>query len=225
MHPYCYICGTRDAPLTDDHIPPESFFLKGDRRNLFKAPLCEPCHRPLSPDDEVMRFFFSIVDGVSESGRRIFVEKAHPKMRAKPKLWAQVQEYLKPMIVETPAGLEERLVAGLMQSRVIPFIRRITKGLLYLFNPHYDYSKDNFAVSCCQFTEVTDIIPHLKHASRGTEVFDVWYGFATDVESGGIWIYRFYNATCFVCMHGDRPEWQQQFPAGYKEWPKLPKHL
>ena len=67
VRPHCYICGAHTVALTDDHIPPESFFLKGDRRDLFEAPLCEPCHKPLSLDDDLMRFFLSLVDGASES--------------------------------------------------------------------------------------------------------------------------------------------------------------
>lgn len=172
-----------------------------------------------------MRFFLSLAEGVSESGRKIFNEEAYPKMLAKPKLWAQVKKYMKPQLIQTAVGVEERMVAGLLQSRAIPFIRRITKGFLYLLHPEYDYFEDHFAVNQCRLIDVVNLLPLLRHESRGAEVIDLWHGFAGDTGTSAIWIYRFYSATCFVCMHSKSINWRQKFPPNYKEWPNLPKHL
>jgi len=225
--PHCYICASVDVKLTDDHIPPESFFPDDQRGNLFVAPLCETCHKPLSMDDEVMRWFLTIVEGVSKSGARIFKEKAQPRMKSQPKLWENIKPYLKTKWVTLPSGIiEQRVVAGLLQARAMPFIRRLTKGFLYLFYPDYDYLEDHFTVvGNLRFEDLLSLIAALKHNSRGDNVFDVWHGFTTDGGDGAVWVYRFYDATNFVCFHGKRKKWVQTFSAGYKEWHKLPKFL
>lgn len=223
-YPHCYICGETEN-LTNDHIPPESFFPKGQRQKLFTAHLCHTCHEPLSRDDEVMRFFLSMVDGVSKSGRQIWESEAYPRMQQQPKLWSQIQKYLKIGLVETSNGIEERLLAGLWQSRAIPFIRRLTRGFLYLFYPDCHQGEDIFIVNKMRFNEIAYLLPALSFEERGIGVFEMWHGMATDTKDSTIWIYRFYESTCFACLHGNGNRWKQNLPTGYKEWSGLPKHL
>src|SRR4051812_16625129 len=72
--PHCYICGSTEN-LTEDHIPPEGFFPPGQRKDLLTAPLCRPCHEPLSKMDEKMRIWLSAAGGTSDSGKWIWRNK------------------------------------------------------------------------------------------------------------------------------------------------------
>jgi len=53
------------------------------------------------------------------------------------------------------------------QGRVIPFIRRLTKGFLYTYYPDYDYFQDNFnVVYRLPNTEVVNTVLRLARSLR-----------------------------------------------------------
>ena len=111
-------------------------------------------------------------------------------------------------------------------ARVIPFIRRITKGLLYTLYPDYDYFSDSFTVKKQSNLRRWEPVSRLlKSDSRGDDVFEFWHGIEADTREGGIWIYRFYGQGCFVCMHRHGDKWQQPELPGYKEFEGLPEYL
>ena len=87
--PHCYICGST-ADLTDDHIPPKSFFPIGQRENLFTADCCKDCHRRLSMDDEAARLWLSSAASASLAGKWIWHNEAFPSLQRKPKLLEKV---------------------------------------------------------------------------------------------------------------------------------------
>ena len=226
-HRNCYICHRSDVKLTDDHIPPEGFFPEGQREDLFTAPLCEDCHRPLSMDDEIMPFFLASVEGASESASLVW-EKAYERIRAKEKLWNNIKPYLVEKNVRLEDGrIEQRVMAGLLQGRAIPFIRRLTKGFLYLFYPEYDYQNDHFTAGMAQFDRISALLTILKrHEQRGREVFEMWHGQTIDTGDSGAFVYRFYGSIYyFFCFHSKRERYKQEFPSGYEEWPGLPPKL
>jgi hypothetical protein len=224
--PHCYICATTDpASLTNDHIPPRGFFPEERRENLIVAPLCESCHRKLSDDDEAMRLWLSLSAGASKSGKWIAKHEAMPNLLKKPKLLAQVKKHIRHTFVFENAQFRDADEITMPQARVKPFIRRITKGLLYTFQPNYDYFRDSFTVKLTTLDYFEGVLPLLTADQRGGDVFEWWHGLAADTRSSGIWIYRFYRSACFVCMHSHSSDWQEPPLAGYEEFHKLPEYL
>jgi len=220
--PHCYICGSIEN-LTNDHLPPEGFFPPKQAHDLITAPLCENCHRPLAKDDEVMRMWLSSHGAASPAGKWIFKHKVVASTIARSqKLLDNIQRYLKPL----PSGA----FFSIPQSRAIPFIRRLTKGLLYTLYPDYDYFPDYFTVhyhipSGASLPTIKKLVVSLTPIQRGDGVFQVWHGLTSDTKDSGAWLYVFYNAVYFICLHSKRQRYQQKFPEGYVEHPSLPKRL
>lgn len=209
--PHCYLCGALDS-LTEDHIPPEGFFPPGDRADLITAPLCESCHSPLTKTDESMRVFLA-ASGGSDASKWIWRNKVvGSTFLRSPTLHAYIRQHHFRPLVESATG---RIAAGLLtypQADAIPFIRRLTKGFLYTFHPEYDYFSDHFAVG--YNPPVDDLLPMaslLSPVVRGNGVFRLWHGITADTRDAGMCVYLFYNAVCFVCLHGQRDEFKQEF--------------
>ena len=134
--------------------------------------------------------------------------------------------YLKPIKTGSSSGA----IFNAPQSRAIPFIRRLTKGLLYTLHPDYDYFPDYFSVdyerpTADTLATIKKLTSALSPLQRGEGTFQVWHGITTDTGDSGAWVYVFYEAVCFVCMHSKRQSFQQKFPQGYAEHPSLPKFL
>lgn len=220
--PHCYICGALDN-LTADHLPPKGFFPPKDAQDLITAPLCASCHRPLTKDDEAMRMWMSAHAAASPTGKWIFKHKVlGSTIPRNPRLLDNLQPFLEP----TPFGV----IFKVPQSRANPFIRRLTKGLLYSLYPEYDYFADYFVVgyphpSAKTAATVGKLISTLTLTERGKNTFQVWHGITKDTGSGGAWVYLFYGVVCFVCLHSDKASFEQKFPDGYAEHHSLPNYL
>jgi hypothetical protein len=227
--PHCYICGATDF-LTDDHLPPKGFFPPQDRDNLLTAPLCDSCHRPWKKIDERMRAWLAAAGDNSDAGKWIWKNKVlGSTFQRSPKLRSYIRERHFQPILHRGTG---EIAAGLLtfpQADAIPFIRRLTKGLLYTFHPEYDYFSDYFAVAYRAPTDsLEDVLPLaslLSPVARGNGVFRVWHGITAETENAGVCIYRFYERVCFVCFHGKLDAFKQEFDAGLKESTGLPEFL
>jgi hypothetical protein len=173
-----------------------------------------------------MRFWLSSAKDASESGKWVQRNKALPKLLEKPQMTTQVAKLIKPTFEFRDGAFHDAEEVGMPASRAIPFIRRITKGLLYTFYPDYDYFSDSLRVQFePKFRRWDNVLRLLTADSRGDDVFQFWHGLASDSRKSGIWIYRFYEHACFVCMHSHLRPWRQSKPPGYKEFHKLPKYL
>jgi hypothetical protein len=181
-------------------------------------------------DDEVARLWLSSAASASHTGKWIFRNEALPSLQKKPKLLENVRKFLATSKRETPQGIVEANLINVPQARMNPFIRRITKALLYRFYPAYDYFPDHFNVAYqfetpANVAKVQSLTPYLTGLSRGVRVFSVWHGIPAEKPMGGLWIFLFYEAVCFICLHGKDEKFKPKHPAGYREWDKLPKYL
>jgi hypothetical protein len=231
--PHCYICGAIER-LTDDHIPPKGFFPPEKRKVLLTAPLCCNCHAPLKKTDEAMRVWIAAAAAeTSTAAKWIWKHKVMDStFKRSPKLREYiVEKHLKQMTIETAEGPAVANVITMPQGRVIPFIRRLTKGFLYSFYPDYDYFLDQFNVIYRLPTPeiesiATELAARLANRSYGDGVFRVWHGLTEDNPKSGAWIFLFYDAVCFICFHGKVGIFtQQDLEPGYMEEPGLPPKL
>lgn len=233
QRPHCYICGATDN-LEDDHVPPKGFFPPSERNNLSTAPLCHRCHSPLTKTDEAMRVWIATASATtSKIGRWIFDNKViGSTLKRSPKLRKIIiEKHLHEVVVQTPHGPVARNLITMPQGRVIPFIRRLTKGFLYLYHPDYDYFPDAFNVvyrlpTADIVATTSKLATNLQRGPNDSEVFRVWHGITKDTGNCGAWIFLFYDTVCFVCFHGKIGAFtQQDLEKGYVEEPELPRHL
>src|SRR5262249_38605493 len=161
------------------------------------APLCRDCHPLLTQMDEQMRAWIAAgASATSNNARWIWKNKVMAStFKRSPKLRQYiVEKHLHKMNLETTRGPIVTDVLTMPQGRVIPFIRRLTKGFLYSFYPDYDYFADNFDVVYRLPTHetvsaTTELATHLSRRSFAKDVFDLWHGLTQDSPKSGAWIF------------------------------------
>ena len=179
-----------------------------------------------------MRAWLAAAAGTSEAGKWIWQNKVlGSTFRRSPKLLAHIREkHLRPIRLNTETGEIGGAVFTMPQGRAVPFIRRLTKGILYTFDPEYDYFPDWFTVDYRLPTPeaveiMKELVTHLPQVAVGDGVFRVWHGITADTQDAGVCVYLFYDAVCFVCFHGKSDIYRQAFDEGYEEEAGLPEHL
>src|SRR6266567_4565321 len=177
--PHCYICGSTEN-LTDDHIPPEGFFPPAQQKGLLTAPLCRSCHAPLSKMDEKLRVWLAAGGGTSDAAKWIWKNKVlGSTFKRSSKLAAHIRKkHFRPILDQKGTVLGGMIT--MPQGCPIPFIRRLTKGILYLEHPEYDYFSDFFIVdhqlpTPDTIAAVGELVSHLPRIDRGNGVFRVWH--------------------------------------------------
>ena len=221
---HCYICAATGVKMTRDHVPPKGFFLPEERDNLLTVRMCEACHKPLSEIDNRMRTWFSDAINVNEAGRWIRQNPVERGLASDKRLREERENRIRLANLFSPEG-EQYRYCGEEQACIFPFIRRMTKACLYRFAPKYDYFPDYFYVARYTPAKMREILPLMKKHTKGKGVFEVWGGIAENFHTAGLWGFRFYESTFFVCTHGKDPKYKQKFGPGYKEDPSLPKYL
>ena len=115
-------------------------------------------------------------------------------------------------IGETPVftrdGIELARTLNFPLDRAERFLVRVTKAMLTKFHPDYDYSRDSFDIkhlwnmSAGQVACVEEMRQQLLYDSRGDKVFEFWRGLN---NTGGAWVFLFYEAVGFVVLHSHDP--------------------
>lgn len=192
--------------LTDDHVPPKSFFPPPLPTNLITVRCCEKCNNAFSVDDEAFLIWITSAVQSSEKGRWILINKIVPKLRKKIKLRDNVRKHLRKEKVHLPGGMAELPLSYFPDERGDRFMTRLTKGFIRNFYPHYDYSNDDFHVYCVKPFKENEraVLFDLVHArnltrdSRGDGVIDFWHGITAEGKGGSLGI-LFLSFRCLNC--------------------------
>jgi len=86
----CYMCTS--PGITDEHVPPKSFFQPKDRQGLARVPSCRKHNLNNSEDVEEIRNNITMFDGINDYGTTIAKTKTLASFLRKPKLfWRMFQ--------------------------------------------------------------------------------------------------------------------------------------
>lgn len=94
-------------------------------------------------------------------------------------------------------------------DRAERFIIRVTKAMLSKFHSNYDYSRDSFVIKHLgnmtkdQVACVEEMRMQFLYDFRGDKVFEFWRGLS---DTGGGWVFIFYEAVGFVVFHRHNPD-------------------
>ena len=200
----CYLCGST-ADLTNDHVPPKSFFPPPRPKNLITVRCCKKCNHAYSLDDEAILIWLTSVASINPKGLWILRNTVAPILKKKHKLRGHVKEHVKVETVMLPTGPAKLPLSYYPDERGDRFMIRLTKGFIRHFHPEYDYSNDKFEVQCAKPFNVKEwehwrnILKILEttHDSRGDGVIDFWHRLP-DEDGLGAWVFLFYHAALFV---------------------------
>lgn len=198
MSQYCYICGSTEN-LTKDHIPPKNLFTKPLPNNLITVDCCDNCHKKFTLDDEAFRIFASSIINRSKAGELIWNHKViNSSFKRSPKLKENVRRSLVP-IRDSKTG-ELYYGITLHESRVKPYLVRITKGLIRHFHPEIDYSKCRFKITMINATQeiVDKTLVKFIYDERGNGIFRFWRAFYKTGQPDSVWVYVFYDGIMFM---------------------------
>ncbi len=204
----CYLCRTWKSRevMTDDHIPPKSYFRPPRPTNLITVRCCEPCHKTYSMDDEAFRAWIASSINKSDAGNWIWTERVvNSSFKRSPKLRENMAKAIKPVLLQLNDG--RQVPSGLLSfpnARGDRVLARFAKGLLSYFHPEYDYTYDDFSAHPLNEKTARVLEPlklKLNVEQRGADEFKFGRCFTTEMNSG-IWLFEFYGASSFIVMHG-----------------------
>jgi hypothetical protein len=132
--PLCVYCGATDR-ITNDHVPPKSFFPRPRPNNLRTVPACFACNNTASKDEEYFLAALMFSDaGVTASGKRLWHEKLQRMYTKNLGLRKVIGQAFEPVRLTTPAGiyLGKRLGLRINEPRLEAVVVKIVRGLHYL---------------------------------------------------------------------------------------------
>ena len=121
--------------MTDDHVPPRSFYPRTPPKNLITVPSCETCNKTFAKDDDYARLVLTTAEGrVGNTSRNelLPIVKRFAEREESKRILKTVYESLRPAYYETPGGI---IVQGqqfvLEGERLDTFAKRVVKALFY----------------------------------------------------------------------------------------------
>jgi hypothetical protein len=129
----CVYCG-HDPGITDDHVPPKSFFPQPRPSNLITVPACNKCNSSVGMDEDyfLATFMFSEV-GITDAGKILWKQRLHRMFRRNLGLRRRIAKGLSYRPVVTPTGiyLGRRMALQFDEGRFDRVVQKIVRGLYY----------------------------------------------------------------------------------------------
>lgn len=219
---HCYLCGipvqryslrAGEKPPPDfrtrDHVPPSGLFPSPKPSNLIAVPCCFRCNNEHSGFDERLRIVASTPFDRNKVGQKILEDQVVGGTLAKGR---QMKFFAKLLASMQPAAEHPDLIRVRMDAREFEQgMIRITKGLLFVLYPRFDYHRSKFYVIDIHpkpFDEQLRLIAMLrqaKHFERGQGAFECWHH-VDEAKGGGAWMLVFYECFGFFVLHANGSE-------------------
>jgi hypothetical protein len=201
----CVYCGS-SSDITQDHIPPKSFFPKPRPSNLITVPACKKCNQGFEKDEELFLATFMFTDaGVSDTGKSLWDEKLHRMYEKNLGLKRKIAQLLKEVDVKTPSGifLGRRMAIQLDGLRSQRVINKILFGLYYFEFQEILPFTTKLNIRFAQYEsdvpqELKDLAPSLLFGTRQwANIFEYRFNRVKERPQKSIWIIRFFGKAVF----------------------------
>lgn len=213
----CVYCGFQ-GPVTDDHVPPRSFYPKAPPKNLITVPSCETCNKTFAKDDDYARLVLTTAEGALGNASRnelIPIVKRFAERAESKRILRTVYESLRSGYYETPGGISiRRQQFALEGERLDAFAKRVIKGLFYL-EKRYRLPDDCtiHAINHRRMSEfedlagpnrdfyaliLTELAEHTERRSWG-DVFGYSWVQSPNYSDATWWLLDFYGRPQYLC--------------------------
>ncbi len=157
----CVYCGAR-GPITDDHVPPRSFFPSTAPKNLITVPSCATCNQGLGKDDDYARLLFISAEGAIGNPARDelpskvqrFADRKESR-RVLESLYSTLRSAYLPNECGVFIKRQGFIVDG---ERLDAFAVRVTKALFYREKGHR--LPDGYIVTAIHHRRMEEVIRH-----------------------------------------------------------------
>lgn len=129
----CVYCGTR-GEVTDDHVPPRSFYDKIPPNNLIKVPACERCNQGFAQIDDYVRFVLVTTENKESRTRKALIPKVRrfAEREESKRVLASFYDSLETGYMRNDKGVfVQREMFEVDGARMDAFAVRVVKALFY----------------------------------------------------------------------------------------------
>jgi len=209
-YPKCVYCGS-SRDVTQDHVPPKSFFPKPRPSDLITVPACRKCNGNSGKDEEWFLATFMFTEaGITDAGRRLWDEKLHRMYEKNFGLKKSIAKSFEQADLVTPGGLYlgRRLAIRHDEARSAKVIHKIVRGLYY-----HEYQDplplsieviSHFLQQSSEVSVVEKFAPMLLFGSREwPNLFEYRYNRVTDQPQCSLWVMRFFGKLVFWAVSGN----------------------
>jgi hypothetical protein len=130
----CIYCGSQ-GPVTDDHVPPRSFYPKDPPKNLITVPSCSACNGEFAKYDDYVRLVLTTTEGATGNSARdelIPAVKRFAEREGSKRILQSLYDSLGSGYYRTATGVlvrrEHFIVEG---THLDGFAKRVVKALFY----------------------------------------------------------------------------------------------
>jgi 5-methylcytosine-specific restriction endonuclease McrA len=226
----CVYCGVL-GPVTDDHVPPRSFYPAIPPKNLITVPSCEPCNIGFSKEDDYVRLVLAVNEharGNSDRNEILPAVKRFAEHRRSKNVLSKFYRSLEVGLHQNPQGLYIWAQHFRVEmQRLDRFATRVVKALFFREKGYRlpDFYKVN-AIHHSRFAALAEesddydeflmfIITQLREQSERRawgQVFGYSWVQSPNNSDQTWWLLDFYGATHYLCS-----TWNVTAPAGRVE--------
>lgn len=203
----CVYCA-KNPGVTDDHVPPKSFFPQPRPSNLITVPACNKCNSGAGKDEDyfLATFMFSEA-GITDAGKTLWRQRLHRMFSKNLGLRRKIASGISHRRVATPGGiyLGRRMAIQFDERRFDRVVQKIVRGLYY-FEYGETLPADTkvmtlFLSTKARFETFVACAHQLGWGKRQWPgIFEYRCNRAPGVPQGSMWLMRFYGNTHFCAI-------------------------
>ena len=213
----CIYCGSQ-GPVTEDHVPPRSFYPKDPPKNLITVPSCSACNGEFAKNDDYVRLVLTTTEGAKGNPARnelIPAVKRFAEREESKRILKSFYDSLDSGYYPNATGLlvkrEHFVVEG---ARLDGFARRVVRALFYREKGHR--LPDRYIVSAINYRRmatierlsvenrdfwpfiITELIERGQRQAWGDVFAFSWVQSPNDPD-GTWWLLEFYGTPQYLC--------------------------
>jgi hypothetical protein len=162
----CVYCGAI-GPITDDHVPPRSFFPAKAPKNLITVPSCAACNQGFAADDDYARLLLTTTEGAIGNPARDELKAKVERFAVRRESARSLESFyatLRTAYLPSETGILLRRQGFVIdRKRLDAFAVRVTKALFYREKGYR--LPDHYAVNAIHHSLVAELIQHLGESA------------------------------------------------------------
>jgi hypothetical protein len=205
----CVYCA-KNPGLTDDHVPPKSFFPQPRPSNLITVPACNKCNSGAGKDEDyfLATFMFSEA-GITDAGKTLWKQRLDRMFRKNLGLRRRLAKGFsyRPVVTATGIYLGHRMGLQFDERRFERVIQKIVRGLYYFeygeaLSPETEIMT-LFLSTKARFETAVAYANQLGWGKRQWPgIFEYRCGRVPGVPQESVWLMRCYSNSHFWAISG-----------------------
>lgn len=205
----CTYCGENPG-VTDDHVPPKSFFPQPRPSNLITVPSCNKCNGGAGKDEDYFLATFMFSDaGITNAGATLWRQRLHKMFKKNLGLRQKIASGLSYKHVTTATGIHlgRRMALQFDERRFDRVIQKIVRGLYY-FEYGSALSAETevitlFVSTKARFETAMECASQIARGKRQWPgIFEYRCGRVPEDFHQSMWLIRCYGNTYFWAISG-----------------------